>query len=223
MKRTPIRVGIAGLSAAVFLAGGAAVASSQSSDERQAFLDEAASRLGVDADRLEDALEQAAIARVDAAVAAGRLSREMGEKLKEHIRSGMGPILGPPVGFRHHGPLGLSPTLSAAAEYLGVTRAELRQARREGKSLADLAREQGKSVEGLEDAMVAAAKKRLDAAVQAGRLTAEQRARILEGFEARIGSIVEATHRGPPELGPRGLDGPRRFRHWRPALGESSA
>jgi hypothetical protein len=84
--------------------------------------------------------------------------------------------------------------------YLGLTAAELRTQLEAGKSLADVAKAQGKTVSGLEDAMVAAAKKRLDAAVAAGKLTAAQASSMLDDLESRVGDMVDRT--GPPPMGP---------------------
>src|SRR5947207_6552441 len=60
------------------------------SAEKQAFLADAANRLGTTADKLEAALKAAAIDRVDAAVAAGRITPDQGARLKQRIESGFG-------------------------------------------------------------------------------------------------------------------------------------
>src|SRR5689334_16212497 len=73
-------------------------------------------------------------------------------------------------GFGHRGPFGGFGLFEDAATYLGVTEAQLRTDIDAGKTLADVAKARGKSVSGLVDALVAAQKQRLDAAVAAGRL-----------------------------------------------------
>jgi hypothetical protein len=60
--------------------------------------------------------------------------------------------------------------LKAAAQYLGVSRAELVKDARAGQTLAQIATAHGKSVDGLEAAMLAALKTKLDAAVSAVKL-----------------------------------------------------
>ena len=93
---------------------------------------------------------------------------------------------------------------AAIASYLGLTQAELRAQLRSGKTLAQVAQAQGKSVSGLEDAIYGAAKRRLDAAVDAGRLTAAQEQTMLAGLKSHLDEIVNHTgplpgaHRGPP-------------------------
>src|ERR1043165_1150241 len=63
---------------------------------------------------------------------------------------------GGPGGPGRGGPLAGS--INAVADYLGLTKAELRTARENGTSLAQLATQQGKSVSGLKQAIYDAAK-----------------------------------------------------------------
>jgi hypothetical protein len=102
---------------------------------------------------------------------------------------GPGPGLGPRAGF-----------LDAVATYLGVTKAELRTARENGTSLAQLATQQDKSVAGLKQAIYDAAKADLDTAVAAGTITAAQEATRLSDLQSHLDDIVNST--GPPPLGP---------------------
>lgn len=109
-------------------------------------------------------------------------------------------------GFGHHlgGP---GETLGAAASYLGLTEQQLMQRLQDGRSLADVARAESKSVSGLEDALVAAATKQLDRAVDDGWLGARARDAMLADLRERVGDLVtRARPDGPPRGGP---DGPR--------------
>jgi hypothetical protein len=83
--------------------------------------------------------------------------------------------------------------LSAAATYLGLTTDELRTRLQAGKSLADVATAQGKSVSGLEDALLANLKTDLDADVAAGRMTSDRETEILADSKARIAAQVART------------------------------
>ena len=90
--------------------------------------------------------------------------------------------------------------LSAAATYLGVTTDELRTRLQAGKSLADVATAQGKSVSGLEDALLANLKTDLDADVATGRITSGREAEILADAKVRIAAQVTrvaSRARGP--------------------------
>jgi lambda repressor-like predicted transcriptional regulator len=84
----------------------------------------------------------------------------------------------------HTGPL------KAAAVYIGVTVAELREQLRNGKSLAQVATANGKSVDGLKAAILAAAKARLDRRVALGNLKPERAAKALERLESGLDRIV---------------------------------
>jgi hypothetical protein len=90
--------------------------------------------------------------------------------------------------------------LNAITTYLGVTKAELRTARENGTSLAQLATQQGKSLAGLKQAIYDAAKADLDKAVTAGRITAAQETTRLADLQSHLDDIVNST--GPPPLGP---------------------
>jgi len=179
--------------------GGVAIAASDSSpaEENQAVLDDAAKQLGVSPTKLSDALKKALSDRVEAAVAAGRITKAEADALKQRINSDDFPLFG---GFhRGFGHFGFFGRLSAAADYLGLTEAQLRSELESGKSLAQVAQAHGKSVDGLVDALVAAAKKHLDAAVAAGRLTKAQETEMLNGLRERITSLVNSTRLGPPD------------------------
>ena len=203
----------------VFVVGAAVAADRVLSpgQERQAIINDAARQLGVEPRELSDALEQALKNRVDAAVRDGRLTEEQAAKLKERIDAGDAPLfgLGPGPGFRHHhghGPVAAK--FEAAASYLGMTQGELRRALEGGKTLAQVAQDRGKSVDGLVDALLAAAEQKLAQAVENGRLTEAERAEMLSGLRDRLTDIVNG--RFPPGLhpGPRGA----KFRGERPAI-----
>lgn len=83
--------------------------------------------------------------------------------------------------------------LNAAAQYLGLSTDQLRQQLQQGRSLAQVAQAQGKSVQGLEQALVQAAKSRLDQAVQGGRMTAQQEQQRLQSLEQGIAGFVNRT------------------------------
>jgi hypothetical protein len=204
---------VAGAVAALAVAGaGGAVAATQlgsPKEESQAVIDDAAKQLGIDSGKLTDALEQALVNRVDAAVEAGRLTEERGEALKERIRSGETPLLVGGLGFRGpgivHFHLG---DLDTITSYVGLSATEVRSRLADGQSLAEIARAEGKSVDGLVDAITAAAKEKVNAAVDAGTLTRERADLILSDIEDRVADLVNGTRMGPFGLGP-GPDFPR--------------
>ena len=188
----------AGAGAALAVAGGgAAIAATQLSPkaESEAVVNDAAKQLGVTPAKLSDALKQALSNRVDAAVAAGTMTKAQGDQLKARIAAGEFPLFGvrgPGFGHGEGGPHGgFDAHLSAAATYLAVTEAELRTSLEGGKTLADVAKEKGKSTAGLVNALVADETKELDAAVTAGRLTKAQRDALVTNAKQRFQDLVD--------------------------------
>ena len=110
---------------------------------------------------------------------------------------------GPGGLFRHGtgGPGGAGPAgagfFDAAAGYLGLTNAQLMSRIADGQTLADIAKAQGKSVDGLKDVIVNEAADNLQKGVDAGRLTEAQKNQILEQIRSHIDDIVNRT--GPPK------------------------
>lgn len=209
MKVGVTRRTIAAGAAAVLVAagGGAAIAATTTLDraeESRAVIDAAAEQLGVESSELSDALRGALAARIDAGVEAGRLTEEQAAELKERIAEENFPLLGFGAPGHGHGPghgfggRGAFLDFGAAAEYLGVPTAELRDSLHdEGATLAERAQEaEGKSVDGLVDALVAAAEERLAAGVEAGRITEERRDELAAGLRERLTEAVNREHRG---------------------------
>ena len=207
MKRLRSRKALAATAAVLAVGGGAgaAIAASQgSSTSPDAFFDAVAKHLGISSDELRDATKAAALDQVDAALEEGKITEEQAEELKSRIESGeFPPFLGPAPffgrgpfgGFGLHGHFrGPGENLAAAAEYLGLSVEELHD-RLDGRSLADLARARGKSVDGLKQAIVDAARKDLDEAVADGELTQEEADARLERVQAHVEELVNAEFR----------------------------
>jgi hypothetical protein len=177
------------------VAGGGALAAGAATpeEESQQLLNDVAGELGVEPSRLSDALRWAYENRLDEAVEAGELSEEEASALREPLEAGEVLLLRGLHGARgdhgHHGLHGRF-GLDAAASYLGITEAELRESLRDGDTLAEIAVEQGKSIDGLVDALVAESRARLDEAVEAGRLTDARRDELVRELEERVTALV---------------------------------
>jgi hypothetical protein len=228
MPFSPKRKLAIGASGLIALAGaGGAYAATQTTSparpdpaaEQKAFLDDLAGRLHVSRDQLDSAIKGAATDRIDAAVSAGRLTKQQADELKQRIEQAKGlPLLGPGLG--HLGPMpggpgprgrrlpgpgfGFGLGIDGAAKYLGMTDRQLFDAFRGGKSLAQVTKDKGKSVEGLKAAIKSAETARLDQAVKEGRLTDAHRTRILSGLDQRLDDLINLT---APKA-------PRHFRRW---------
>ncbi|MEM9203446.1 MAG: hypothetical protein AAGC53_17500 [Actinomycetota bacterium] len=102
------------------------------------------------------------------------------------------------------------------AETLGVDGAEIREAIQNGDSIADIAEAQGIDLDSVVDSLIDGAEERLDAAVEAGRIDADQAAEMLAQAEEKANDIVNGEfefgdregRRGP---GGRGFGGPGGF------------
>ena len=183
MRLSRLAVGVLAVSAMLVGGTGAALAGSGDRDRGarcEQFLAKIAERQGLSMEQLEAKIDARVLARIEAAEKAGRLSPERAAKLREHVSEGSLCD-----GLRRHVKpvrLGLHSMLKAAANFLGLDRAELRE-QLPGTSLAALAEKQGKSVAALEAAMVAPAKARLANAVAKGTITQTRADRILDRLE----------------------------------------
>ena len=205
-------------------AGGAIAASKGSSSDGQSFLSRVAGHLGISTEKLEDATKQAAIDEVDEQLEAGKITKAQADELKARIREGGAPFFFGRPHFRSDGPgafdrprLFHAPFghLSAAADYLGLSVPQLLEQLTSGKSLADVAEAENKSVDGLKDAMVADAKRRLDQAVEEGMLTEAQAKEKLEAIESRVDDVVNGKFPDRGERHFRWRSGPPDDGAWR--------
>jgi polyhydroxyalkanoate synthesis regulator phasin len=205
VKRKVVAAGVAALAVGGTGAGIAATKMGNSpSAENKAIVDATARNLGIEPSKLTAALEKALEDRVDAAVAAGRLTKAEGDQLKQRIESGDLPFFAGPgtghgfgFGFGHRfgGPHGFLHGLDAAATYLGLSETQLQSQLESGKTLAEIAKAQNKSVDGLKSAMNKDAQTKLDQAVKDGRLSKSEEQRVLSDLQQRIDDLVNGKLR----------------------------
>lgn len=206
--------------AACAFGGGAYAAVSSDTSPRQAFLNDVAKRLHVSPQQLKAAFQGAALDQLKAAVKAGKLTQAQANAIEKRVRAGVPP----PLPFFHRGlvpgrglipfrPLFALGPLAGAAQYIGVTPGELFKQLASGKSLAQVARAHGKGEPGLESAMVAAERSRLDRARQNGFITSTQEQRLLSRLQAKISALVNRAglvpRFRPLAAGPKPFFGPR--------------
>ena len=123
---------------------------------------------------LKAAITAATTKQLDAAVTAGRLTKDQETKILAEAASHLDDLINAVPGargFGHRAGFGFGPIgdMDEVATYLGLTPAALRAQLESGKSLSAIATAQGKTVEGLKAAITAATTKQLDAAVTAGK------------------------------------------------------
>jgi hypothetical protein len=198
--RKALAVGLALL--AVIGGGGAAIAASgDSPSPGRSFLDSVARHLGISSQKLEDATRAAAIDQVDAALKDRKITQAEADALKQRIASGdyppiFGPFLGSRLGpgfghFRGGPPFLFGEKLSTAAEYLGLTEAQLRTKLNGGQTLAEVAKAQRKSVDGLKQAILDQTRSKLDQLVEDGELMQDEADAMYERFQSHIDDLVE--------------------------------
>jgi hypothetical protein len=207
------RIAVIALSGALVAGGaGAAIARVTKDDGKQAeqeVLADAAKRLNVTPEKLRDALAAAQDAQLDQAVKDGDLTQKQADEIKQ-ARKSSGHVLGPPLGPWLHGrrgrmvmPGGPGPMrgpggkgfvmrhglLDDIAKALGTTQAKLFEALRSGKSIADVAKANGKSMADVRAAVEASVKSRLDEAVKDGDLTRKQADELLARADKKLAAI----------------------------------
>jgi len=139
------------------------------------------------------ALTDAAQDNLNVAVSAGLLTQAQADRALDAYGDAVTDLVnngpGIPEGART-GPL------EKAATYLGMTTSDLVDALKGGKTLAQVAGDKGKTVEGLVTALTADAKKKLDAAVAADDITQAQADAAYKKLTQAVTDMVNGTH-GP--------------------------
>jgi hypothetical protein len=190
---------------------------SEASEYCDTFLDTLASELGTDRDGLVAAGRAAALAAVDAAVAAGDLTEEQGAAARERIEAydgtgcgfighGIGLDRGFERGFGHgwgRGFLG-GDVFEAAADALGIESSDLIGQLQDAGSLQALAEELGADYESVKASVLEAVQSDLDAAVAEG-LSQERADAALERIATWLDEGGEVGgFRGHHRFGPWG-------------------
>jgi hypothetical protein len=170
-----------------------------------------------DVSGLQAAIVAAATSDLDKAVADKKLTQAQADAALSALKSHVGDLVNGKLRFRaprleHKGFFfGAGDQLAAAAKYLGLSESALRTQLGNGKSLAAVAKAQGKDVKGLEDALVAAQKTQLDKAVAAKKLTQSQADAILSKLKSHVEDLVNANPSSAPRFREAKPSGPRFF------------
>lgn len=176
----------------------------------------------VDVQTVIDALVQDKKDEIAAALKAGTITQAQADQqlgnatqfVTDQVNgTGFGPGRGHGFGGPggHGGPGGLdADDLTAAANALGMTEADLTTALNSGKTAAAVAKEKGVDVQKVIDAIAAADKAELAAAVKAGTMTQAQADQMLANLTAHVTDEVNGAAGGPGGHG-FGHDGPGGF------------
>ncbi|MFN8506720.1 MAG: hypothetical protein U0547_04050 [Dehalococcoidia bacterium] len=191
-------------------ANGAVQAQQSTTSPMDDYITKLAANLGISEQKLRDALKATSLQEIDAAVAAGKLTQAQADKIKEAINSGkimMGGFHapgGPGMGDHGGGKGGPGVMIRDAdiAAFLGITTDQLRS-EQAGKSLAQVAEAHGKTRDQLKAFLQQEHDKSIDAAVTAGKMTADQGAKAKAGFATVVERMIDGVMPNKP-MGGRG-------------------
>jgi len=189
-----------------------AVAGAQEGEEDgpvQNFVGRLAEKLGISEDELTTAVKDVELEMVDQALAEGRITEEQAAQMRERIENGELRFPGP----RHHGDrceLG-GRFVRMTAEILGIEPQAVIDGLQGGKSLAQIAEENGLGVDEYKAALTAAVEDNLAEKVEEGYITQEQADRMLANFNENVDRIINhepepgrpGPCRGHRQQGPR--------------------
>lgn len=215
--RKPWKLAIVAI-AVLALGGGIVVAQTDSDPARPVsnFLSRLAENLGITEAKLQEAIDQTSGDIVDEKEAAGDLSAEKADRLRERIASGEGrPFFGGfgrgfghgrgsggfSLGFGH-----LGARLDDLAPCLGVATADdLRAALADGQSLAQLGVDHGKSRDDVKACVTGPLQERLDQAVADGKIDQAKADQITQHLTVRLDDLIDGTGTGGLHFGKRGF------------------
>jgi hypothetical protein len=152
---------------------------------------------GKTVDGLVAAIVAPAKLKLDAAVAAGRLTTDRETRLLARLQTAVTKLVNRTRKAPHAGDrpvrVQIAAILKPALAYLGLDFKAVATQLRSGKTLADIAAAQNKTAAGLVDAVVASVKTALDKRVAAGKLTAAAETTFLTQLQTRVTAIVAGS------------------------------
>ena len=150
------------------------------------YLDLVAEKLGVTVDELQAAQEAARGEALDEAVATGVITAELAERIRNHE----------PGAGRHRGGRmshAIKNIFGAAAALIGSEPEARQDELLAGKSLAEVGADNGVSRDDLKAGIISSVEAELQAALDAGKITAEQYDAMLAGLNDRIEEVLDRT------------------------------
>lgn len=146
-------------------------------------------------------------ARIEQLVQEGKITEETASKILERMNNNVLRALFHKCremyrkrldGLRVFGPQGL---LKDISQVLGITVDELREAKKSGKTFAEIADEKGLTVDELAQKILELRKARLDELVQQGKITQEIADKIFGKMSDRISKVLSKEHLGQCQNG----------------------
>jgi hypothetical protein len=192
-----MKKGLIALAAALAVAVGIVAvigAGAQEGAEERSFIGRVAEKLGVTEDQLTTAVKDSQTDIVNEKLAAGEITQEQADRAKERIANSEVHI--GKRGGRHHGGRGGHWCFAGAklveetATILNVEPAVVADGLQQGKSLAEVAAEHGKSADEYKAALGADVKAKLDEKVASGDISQERADRKLAKFSKFVDRVI---------------------------------
>lgn len=163
------------------------------------FRERVAEKLGVTVEQLDQAIHDAALDAVNDAEAAGKITAEQATKARERIKNG-----GPGGLFdrlrehraarhEHRQTIVRRAIIQSSATALGLTPEELRAELQSGDSIADVAGEQGVSLDAVKAQITSDAEAKLSDAVEGSRLTQQRADAALARLTERLDETLNKS------------------------------
>jgi hypothetical protein len=158
------------------------------------FLTALAAKLGKSPSDVLTAFKAAEHDVVNQALQSGKITADQASKLNARIdqQKGVGSGLLAEVAKEKAG-VAERRLAAGVAQFLGMQPKDLAAELKQGKSLAQVAQEKGKTVDQLEAYITQRAKARLDAQVQSGKLTQDRENQALQRLNANLDKMVNRT------------------------------
>ncbi|MCL6478393.1 MAG: YckD family protein [Peptococcaceae bacterium] len=161
----------------------------------QDFIAKFAANLGVDQDKVVEALEAAKKQMLDEAVQQGRMTQEQADKIAAAAKDNPG-WFGSFFGKKHGGKPGFKEGgrfSDEMAEALGLTPEQLKSELQSGKKLQQIITDQGLTEEQFRQKMFELKKEAIAEKVSEGKLTQEQADKMIQRMEQRLSSPAPGT------------------------------
>jgi ribosomal protein S20 len=140
-----------------------------------------------------DAIVTALTQQIDEKAAAGTIDADRAAQAKQKLPDAATRFVDETKPRRGHRLLG--DAAQAAAKEIGVSTTELKDARKDGKSIAEVARDHDKSVDQVVDAIVKAVTSDIDQAVKDGKLDSQRADQVKKNLPDRVKDLVNREPR----------------------------
>lgn len=180
---------VAAISVTLFAVAAAGAQEGEDAGPVQTFVSRLAGKLGVSEDQLTTAVKDVELEMVDEALAEGRITQEQADRMRERIENG---------DLRFPGGPGPHPSACVVAgryvyltaEALGIEESAVIGGLKEGKSLVQIAADNGMRVDEFKAALTAQVEEHLAEKVADGDITEEQADRMLAMFNENVDRVI---------------------------------